>query len=589
LPELSTICKENDKLSKQLPENAVSDFFQNRKFKVQTKEYDIKDVCSEFELALFSRLVMNRILSKMPEEEIQKEIEFFLQMRTYCGNLMYHYEEDISTIFHIKSKMEGLKTVEKIRSECEEISKKSYRAYQYIIDAINSIPCANTALPEAKLLQTKFSNGAMEHIRYGCLSYAVGEHSIDETREMLLKVWKNYFTDCVVHDDDRPLDLITYILLFNNVRQITNFEIKDEFDKPFAIHKDAADGIAVTESDFEPIFKAVDSVLNRIENTNDGLFWNQYDIVTKIYNYMEPVRNALSGKALKHIEIDCSKLFVPVTAEERNTLPDSKVFPEPIFSNFSKKYNDEESAIVGTDLMGQMKTDEGNVEWVEMKSVGFKVQSYNKLNSFITQKYAEELEQAKALCFGGTTHYDFEPKCARLLSGAVECYAKYLLDFIDIRERPSAKAMIVRGCLVKYRSALESNYGGTIGSSIRIPTEERFEEEGYRKFVDTVIKLGEKTKEFVKDQLYNQKMPTRQEVDPCLSIQHISGVADFITEDTILNIKTNGYIDATDVRQALGYHYLSTKRSDLHIRRVIIYDAYTDKSVTVNISEKNQT
>ena len=41
------------------------------------------------------------------------------------------------------------------------------------------------------------------------------------------------------------------------------------------------------------------------------------------------------------------------------------------------------------------------------------------------------------------------------------------------------------------------------------------------------------------------------------------------------------------IRQVLAYHYLSTKRSDLNIKRVIVYDATSGKSITVNIDPKN--
>lgn len=74
--------------------------------------------------------------------------------------------------------------------------------------------------------------------------------------------------------------------------------------------------------------------------------------------------------------------------------------------------------------------------------------------------------------------------------------------------------------------------------------------------------------------------------DPNLSVRHITGLADYITEDTILDVKVRNNIDEKSVRQVLAYHYLSTKRSDLHIRRVIVYDATSDKAVVVNINDQ---
>ena len=40
-------------------------------------------------------------------------------------------------------------------------------------------------------------------------------------------------------------------------------------------------------------------------------------------------------------------------------------------------------------------------------------------------------------------------------------------------------------------------------------------------------------------------------------------------------------------RQVLAYHYLSIKRSDLNIKRVIVFDATSGKHVTVDIDPKN--
>lgn len=90
----------------------------------------------------------------------------------------------------------------------------------------------------------------------------------------------------------------------------------------------------------------------------------------------------------------------------------------------------------------------------------------------------------------------------------------------------------------------------------------------------------------MKKVLYENCEPTN-DIDPNLSIRHITGLADYITEDTILDVKVRNTIGDKEIRQVLAYHYLSTKRSDLHIKRVIIYDATSGKSVVVNIEPEN--
>ena len=59
-----------------------------------------------------------------------------------------------------------------------------------------------------------------------------------------------------------------------------------------------------------------------------------------------------------------------------------------------------------------------------------------------------------------------------------------------------------------------------------------------------------------------------------------------IWQKKILDVKVRNYIDEKCVRQVLAYHYLSTKRSDLKSKRVIVYDATSDKAVTIDVSHK---
>ena len=86
--------------------------------------------------------------------------------------------------------------------------------------------------------------------------------------------------------------------------------------------------------------------------------------------------------------------------------------------------------------------------------------------------------------------------------------------------------------------------------------------------------------------MYKNKEPINN-IDPNLSIDHIAGLADYITEDTILDIKVNGNLNENQLRQVLAYQYLSTKRSDLNIKRVIVFDATSGKHVNVDIDQKN--
>ena len=48
--------------------------------------------------------------------------------------------------------------------------------------------------------------------------------------------------------------------------------------------------------------------------------------------------------------------------------------------------------------------------------------------------------------------------------------------------------------------------------------------------------------------------------------------------------KVKGYIDEKMVKQVLAYHYMSTKRSDLDIKNLIIFDALSQNFVKLNVA-----
>lgn len=71
---------------------------------------------------------------------------------------------------------------------------------------------------------------------------------------------------------------------------------------------------------------------------------------------------------------------------------------------------------------------------------------------------------------------------------------------------------------------------------------------------------------------------------PVLSVRHIAGLADYVDGHTIIDIKTTNCITQHHLMQVLAYHHLSTKRSDLRIDRVIVYDAVSGRDVSIDLS-----
>ena len=134
--------------------------------------------------------------------------------------------------------------------------------------------------------------------------------------------------------------------------------------------------------------------------------------------------------------------------------------------------------------------------------------------------------------------------------------------------------------MLKYREMMVRCFGSGVNKIIQSISASELVRDNYTEFIKLIIELGTKTAEYVKNTLYDGVAP-KNDVDPDLSIRHITGLADYITQDTILDVKVRNNIDEVCVRQVLGYHYLSTKRSDLNIKRLIIYDAVSGRSVVV--------
>ena len=267
--------------------------------------------------------------------------------------------------------------------------------------------------------------------------------------------------------------------------------------------------------------------------------------------------------------------------------------------------NDRESAIVGVDLMRQSKYRNG-IRWVESTTVTAKISSYNKFSQFLQDRYKVELESVKGQYFTGQNNFKFGKKCNSMVGCCVEYYSKYLLygeSYLDgYWEDDSVwkglkteymgsfteyfayrkKLRVIRACMKRYREELGDCFGQGAKMYAKGFKIQSLVQKEFKDFVDVIVELGERTADFVRQTLYADCVPT-DNVNPDLSIRHISGLADYITHDTILDVKVLNHINEQCVLQVLGYHYLSTKRSDLNIKRLIVYDVTSNRAVTIHI------
>lgn len=269
------------------------------------------------------------------------------------------------------------------------------------------------------------------------------------------------------------------------------------------------------------------------------------------------------------------------------------------YFSYNKICNDKESAIIGVDLMKSIKTDSNSTVWIEDKSVTSKLSKYSKFNSFIQNKYKNQLNEIIPYLYNGKNKFKFDKKCNSCLGYCAEYYGKYLVygesflkNFIKDAQIESKvnyinDYIIVRACMLMYRDMMTEAYGEAVAKVISTISVSKLVQDEYHEFVSTVIKLGKNIANFVVKEfnIKNQLQPGDKLHDPNLSIDHISGLADFINKEKIIDIKCTSSITLTNIKQVLAYHYLSTKRDDLDIKEVIVFDAVNNKSVKVKITE----
>lgn len=265
---------------------------------------------------------------------------------------------------------------------------------------------------------------------------------------------------------------------------------------------------------------------------------------------------------------------------------------ENLYVNYIKTYNDYEIAAIGPDIMRY-----SDHEYIEDRTVTSKIRKYCKFNTFISNKYKEILQSNANNYFKQKNDYGFDKKCNSCLGFCVEYYAKiklfgedYFKPYIDAACSEAKTNEIndiirVRAAMIIYRDQMRLCYGKVLSSIIPTISISNLVKDNYSSFVNKVVELGNISADFIRDKLFNGVVDKSSMLfDPDLSVNHISALCDFITEDTILDLKCTSSINESHLKQVLSYHYLSTKRNDLNIKRVIVFDAPTQKYIEVNLN-----
>lgn len=378
------------------------------------------------------------------------------------------------------------------------------------------------------------------------------------------------------------------------------------------------DNQQVTKEDIILYFNEVFKYLKTIEIFDiDDNFTKVY---TAIRNRIQLTYTNLRDNIVEKYEVDFSSLYDDISEKEMEKIEQHEI---PLTLSINTKrlreitqyyhhttINDRESAIIGLETFKPFKSKSTKkIEWIESSTITTKINGFTKLNRFVTSKYEAELAAAKPFLFTGKNCFSLDRKCNSMLGYCVEYYSKYLIfgesylkDYVDKILNDAAKRedkqftsltkdsplVIIRACMLKYKDMVAHCFGQNASHLIRIPSVETLIKKDFTAFFNLVIDLGIKTAEFVRATLYSDKSPL-DNIDPNLSMRHIVGLADYITEDTILDVKVTNYIDESYIKQVLAYHYLSTKRDDVCIKRVIVYDATSGRSVSVQITPQNVT
>lgn len=394
---------------------------------------------------------------------------------------------------------------------------------------------------------------------------------------------------------------ITYLILKYNINSVNHSIDMPKYPKFFYYPKINSPNKKLIKNFYKEISDSLDNYI-----ASNIFFVDSLDIANDIVSYIKSLYGFMKSNQSHEAYFDFSHLFEP--ARYKEIPPESNIEAAILLEEFDELshyapykiiFNDEESAIIGIDFMQQTKTPDNTIAWSEAKAVTTKVGRYSKFNAFISQRYQNELSQARPQLFSGKNNFKLDKKCNSMIGFCVEYYSKYLVygepylhEHIKRAQSESRSSeindsIIIRACIFKYKDLMNHAIGPQAARIIRTISLEKLIHKDYKYFVNLIVKLGTDAAKFINETLYPNG-DAKDRYDPSLSIEHISGLADYITEDTIVDVKVRNSIDEKSIRQVLGYHYLSTKRSDLKIKRVIVYDATSNRSVTINISQANQ-
>ena len=253
---------------------------------------------------------------------------------------------------------------------------------------------------------------------------------------------------------------------------------------------------------------AVSDLYNICINDKSFLYIGMYDLTDKPYSEtscFDEIKN-------QHL----SNLYSPYSYNELSDL-----LCQSKQHKFIYIYNNSDIANIGLDGFKSIKSENGSAKWVENKAITSNINSYTKLNRYISEKYKTELNTTRNLLFSGKNSFRLDKKSNSMLGYCVEYYSKYkvygpdyLNNYIDkvildickkdfqqkaITNHLQDKAkllnrtsdeIIIRACILKYKNEIASCYGKLISEKIRTISIIELIKPKYKEFIQTVVNLG---------------------------------------------------------------------------------------------------
>ena len=276
------------------------------------------------------------------------------------------------------------------------------------------------------------------------------------------------------------------------------------------------------------------------------------------------------------------------------------------YAPYSLVRNDKLTATLRGDTFRWQRDKSGHInsgEWVESKPVTQLISTDCKFDRFLNERYKCQLDGFDGQKFSKCKKtFPYAKRCNSIRGYAVEQYAKWLLygdnwlcsprGHSYIRQALNEStvnvvndAIVVRACTLKYKDEMVRAYGPGVAYTIRLMGISELLKQHYKSFVDDIVSLGTRVANFISAEfgITPRTDECRNSYDPCLSIDHITGLADFLNDKKIVDIKCTPTIEKRHLKQVLAYHYLSTKRSDLNINEVIVYNPITNESARCEV------